>query len=201
MTRPAPPGKSKSPGGRPIVVVAVGLLAVAVAVAAARWGLPAKQDTPSPERWQWIVVHHSASDSGSAAVFDQWHRERGWKSLGYDFVIGNGAGSGDGQVEVGPRWEAQEEGAHTLTPSNRFNQHGIGICLVGDFSKPGHRPTRAQWAALVELCARLCREHDIAPDRILGHRDAQATEGRMTTECPGNLDLDALRRQVADRLR
>ncbi|GAH80957.1 unnamed protein product, partial [marine sediment metagenome] len=38
-----------------------------------------------PRPWRWIVIHHSASESGSAATFDQWHRARGWDELGYHF--------------------------------------------------------------------------------------------------------------------
>src|SRR5690349_17176054 len=41
----------------------------------------------APRAWKWIVIHHSASPSGSAAVFDREHRERGFDELGYDFVI------------------------------------------------------------------------------------------------------------------
>ena len=52
--------------------------------------------------WRWIVVHHSDTTTGGAAAFDKMHREKGWDELGYDFVIGNGSDTGDGQVEVGP---------------------------------------------------------------------------------------------------
>lgn len=147
--------------------------------------------------WQWVVIHHSATPGGNAAKFDTFHREqRGWNELGYDFVIGNGSDSRDGQVEVGPRWIAQRQGAHCLTPSGRFNKLGVGVCLVGDFEQT--QPTPAQWRSAVELVEFLCREYRIAPDHILGHRDAQATEGQPQTSCPGRLfDLGRFRRDVA----
>ena len=182
------------------------LLILVVATASAVAGLwwrarPSAAPPPPPgPQWQWIVVHHSAGPEGNAAVFDQWHRQRGWDELGYHFVIGNGHGSGDGQVEVGPRWAQQRAGAHCHTPSDRFNRHGIGVCLVGDFSKAGAHPTPAQRAALVDLCVARCRDQSIPPDHILGHRDAQTTEGRSTTECPGSLDIAGLRKEVAARL-
>ena len=54
-----------------------------------------------------------ASAGRGPAVIDKYHREgRGWESAGYHFVIGNGTGSPDGSIEVGPRWLAQEAGAH-----------------------------------------------------------------------------------------
>src|SRR4051812_41963676 len=30
----------------------------------------------APRKWQWIVIHHSATPSGSASVFDKMHREK-----------------------------------------------------------------------------------------------------------------------------
>jgi hypothetical protein len=152
-----------------------------------------------PDRaWAWIVVHHSGGAGGDAVKFDQFHREtRGWDELGYDFVIGNGTDTGDGQVQVGSRWLKQKQGAHCATPSRQFNEHGVGVCMVGNFEKDGKQPSRRQWASLVALCSFLCREYDIPVERIIGHRDGQAAEGPVTTECPGrNVNLIELRRQV-----
>src|SRR5262245_42419282 len=87
----------------------------------------------APRPWKWIVIHHSATPTGGAAVFDKMHRDKGWDELGYDFVIGNGTDSGNGQVEVGSRWPKQKWGAHAKTPNNEYNERGIGICLVGNF--------------------------------------------------------------------
>jgi N-acetyl-anhydromuramyl-L-alanine amidase AmpD len=131
--------------------------------------------------WRYIVIHHSASESGSAADFDRMQRlERHWDELGYHFVIGNGRGSADGRVEVGSRWIHQKWGAHCGgTPDNEYNNFGIGICLVGDFRQ--HSPTPAQLAALRELTLFLARRYQIPPERILGHGQAPGA----STECPG----------------
>jgi len=153
---------------------------------------------PAPEGlWQYIVIHHSASESGSAAAFDEYHRQvRGWGELGYHFVIGNGTGSGDGQVEVGPRWTRQRRGAHCQTASGRFNEHGIGICMVGNFENT--RPTAAQLAALDRLVRELMDRYRIPPQNVVSHSEALALDGEgRTTLCAGrNLDMDALRRSV-----
>src|SRR4051812_248280 len=37
--------------------------------------------------WRWIVIHHSASPSGSMAIFDKEHKAKGWDGVGYHFVI------------------------------------------------------------------------------------------------------------------
>lgn len=129
-------------------------------------------------RWQYIVIHHSAGENGGARAFDRAHRDRGWDEMGYHFVIGNGSESADGQVEVGSRWIKQKHGAHCKTPDNRYNEHGIGICLVGDFTH--HPPSRAQMYSLTRLIQFLSRECGIPADRITTH-------GAVThrTACPG----------------
>jgi hypothetical protein len=136
--------------------------------------------------WKWIVIHHSDTAVGSATSFDRYHRDvHHWKSLGYDFVIGNGHGSGDGEVEVGPRWVQQDVGAHAGVLE--FNERGIGICLVGDFQQG--RPSAAQLRSLAKLNAFLMRRYGISASHIIGHRDA-----KKTTNCPGrNLSIASVR--------
>ena len=144
-----------------------------------------------PRPWRWIVIHHSASESGSAAAFDQWHRARGWDELGYHFVITNGRGGDDGSVEVGSRWTKQKWGAHCKTPDNRYNDFGVGICLVGDFRKA--QPTAAQLASLRRLTRFLADRYGIDPANVIGHRDAPGA----ATVCPG----EKLSRHIRDVLR
>lgn len=131
--------------------------------------------------WRYIVIHHSASERGNAAVFNAEHKSRGWDGLGYHFVIDNGHGGPDGAVEVGYRWRGQRTGAHTgKTPGNAYNEQGIGICMVGDFT--GRMPSRAQLASLDRLVRYLCATYSIPASRVIGHRDAPNT----ATQCPGN---------------
>ncbi len=141
-------------------------------------------------RWTTIVIHHSATARGNASVFDKGHRDKGWDELGYHFVIGNGTGSGDGVVEVGSRWNRQKHGAHCKTPDNYFNEHGIGICLVGDFTKS--RPTPRQMASLERLVAFLADRCGIPPERVTTH---QAVTHK--TRCPGNFPIAMVRRSLA----
>lgn len=139
-------------------------------------------------RWQKIVIHHSATDRGSAKLFDKEHRAKGWDELGYHFVIGNGAGAGDGQIQVGSRWKKQKHGAHCKTPDNYYNDHGIGICLVGDFTKRG--PTARQLASLRHLVEFLCDRCGISAQGITSHSSVT-----HRTACPGkHFPLHAFRR-------
>jgi len=154
---------------------------------------PSQRDwvPPVPARpWRWIVIHHSATATGGAMAFDKMHRAKGWDELGYDFVIGNGTDTADGQVEVGSRWIKQKIGAHAKTADNRFNEYGVGICLVGNFDITN--PSPKQMRSVEKLCAFLMERYHITPDRIYGHGQTKRTD------CPGrNTDLAMIRQRAA----
>ena len=135
------------------------------------------------KNWTAIIVHHSATERGNAAIFDKDHRENhGWDGVGYDFVIGNGTDSGDGQVEVTFRWRQQITGAHCKTDNNWANEDGIGICLVGNFNN--YPPSDRQMQSLAELVRFLKRRYNISTSRIYGHG---TTPGARVTDCPGHM--------------
>jgi hypothetical protein len=135
------------------------------------------------KQWTAIIIHHSATEKGNVAIIDKWHRENnGWDGIGYDFVIGNGTDSGDGQVEVTYRWRQQITGAHCKTPDNWANEDGIGICLVGNFNDSP--PTPKQMQSLVKLTDFLQKRYRIPASRIYGHG---TTPGGHVTDCPGNM--------------
>ncbi len=152
-------------------------------------------------RWTTIVVHHSAAPQATPVSMHRYHLKLGWdRGLGYHFVIGNGTNYPDGQLYVGPRWRKQQTGAHCKTKAGRyagsmrsanyFNEHGIGICLIGNFEQT--RPTAAQMRTLRDLIAVLVREVGINPAHVYGH-------GEITgkTACPGRLiNMAALRRDL-----
>jgi len=133
------------------------------------------------KKWEAIIVHHSATRTGNAAIFDKKHREENhWEGVGYDFVIGNGSNSGDGQVEVTFRWRGQLTGAHCKTPNNWGNEKGIGICLVGNFDYT--TPTARQMQSLLKLVRFLQNRYRIPKSRVYGHK---STPGARVTDCPG----------------
>jgi len=144
-----------------------------------------------PRPWRWIVIHHSATDRGSAEIFDRAHRARGWDELGYHFVIDNGNGGRDGKIEVGSRWTKQKWGAHCKTPDNAYNDYGIGVCVVGRYTD--RLPSADQLGSLQKLVTYLSLKYDIAATAVIGHRDAPGT----ATECPG----DALHAYIHKALR
>ncbi|MBN1354490.1 MAG: N-acetylmuramoyl-L-alanine amidase [Candidatus Omnitrophica bacterium] len=129
-------------------------------------------------KWKYIIIHHSATDAGNSMQFNASHIQRGWKGVGYHFIIDNGTlGKDDGQIEMGPRWIKQQNGAHCK--AGDMNEKGIGVCLVGNFSKD--RPTRKQMQSLKYLVNKLRNYYKIPKNRIMGHGDVKGAK----TECPG----------------
>jgi len=134
------------------------------------------------KKWMAIVIHHSGTRTGNTAIFDKWHREGNhWEGVGYNFVIGNGTDSGNGEVEVTFRWRNQKTGAHCGgTRGNWANKNAIGICLVGNFNPTV--PTRQQMQSLVKLTRFLQNRYGIPKSRIYAHN---TTPRVPPTECPG----------------
>ncbi len=135
----------------------------------------------TPGRWTHLVIHHSGIEAGNAKSYDSGHRRRGMENgLAYHFVIGNGRDSGDGQIEVGSRWDQQLFGGHVRNAA--MNQHGIGICLVGNFEK--RTPGARQLASLHALL-----QHFRTGGGLPGNRVPQVTVHRWVdrnhTVCPG----------------
>jgi len=129
-------------------------------------------------KWKYIIIHHSATDEGNSLNFNKLHKRKGWAGIGYDFVIDNGTdGKRDGQIEVTPRWIKQEKGAHCR--ASDMNSKGIGICLVGNFSKK--TVSKTQLDALVYLVNILRKYYKIPEGRIMGHGQVPGAK----TECPG----------------
>ena len=134
-------------------------------------------------RWKYIVVHNSETRQGSARAFDYYHRNIRHmpNGLAYHFVIGNGTTTGDGEIEIGPRWTRQINGGHVH--SDYLNNIALGICLVGDFNRDV--PTRNQYAALDELINYL-RKRVGRVERRLSVVVAHKEINPVPTDCPGN---------------
>lgn len=130
-------------------------------------------------KWKYIIIHHSATDKGDAFAFYRMHLRRGfWNGLGYHFVIDNGTfGKADGQIEISPRWIKQQKGAHCK--ASGMNNIGIGICLVGNFSK--EEVSDKQLESLVYLVNILKKYYKIPNRNIIGHGYVPGA----ATECPG----------------
>ena len=111
-----------------------------------------------------IVIHCSSvrpHQRSSAKDIDGWHKDKGWKGIGYHFVVRR-----DGTVETGR--PLSEVGAHVVG----HNRYSIGICYEGGLDAAGEAAdtrTPEQVRALRELVERCHARFPRA--LILGHRD------------------------------
>lgn len=121
-----------------------------------------------------IVIHCSATRAGQdvhASDIDKWHKERGFKCIGYNYVIDL-----DGTVEIGR--PLTMDGAHCNTAGlsgRSYNKHSIGICIVGGLDKDGN-PADTRTDAQKLATSKLIYD-DLLPKypgirEIIGHRDA-----------------------------
>jgi hypothetical protein len=141
------------------------------------------QPSVAPRTWTTIVLHHSATRGGSVESIDAAHRNNRdssgnpWLGIGYHFVVGNGQSMADGEIRPTFRWQRQLPGAHCGTRDH--NEHGIGICLIGDFGQAV--PTARQMGAVTALLKSLATRYSIPRQRLHRHLDLQATL------CPGRM--------------
>jgi hypothetical protein len=84
--------------------------------------------------------------------------------LGDHFVIGNGDGCVDGELQVGQRWSDQ---LAPLPPAGASDIDGkcISVCLVGDFDHTV--PTPTQLKRLTQLIQTLQGRLQIPSDRVM----------------------------------
>lgn len=112
-----------------------------------------------------IIVHCSATPEGrdyTVNDIDRWHKKRGFKCIGYHYVIYR-----DGSIHGGR--DVNRIGAHCLN----HNRHSIGVCYIGGMDAQNKRAkdtrTDAQRAALLALLKHLKKQFPNAT--IHGHRD------------------------------
>ena len=136
-----------------------------------------------PNRWKYIVVHHSAGDYGNIEFLQKVHRERQKydpiNAIPYHYIIGNGNGLGLGEIASDWRWENNIWGAHVSANNMDRNFRGIGICLIGNFEK--YEVPKEQYDALVTLTKSLMSRYSIAVNDVSGHGHTH----REYTKCPG----------------
>lgn len=118
-----------------------------------------------PHPWKAIVIHDSGSLSGSSRTINEAHEKAGRGGLGYHFVVNNGNGQDDGLIELGFRWQRQFAGSYVEGQNaDWFNQHAIGICLIGDADR--RRFTESQLRELIWLVQQLQAKFNIPADAV-----------------------------------
>lgn len=114
-----------------------------------------------------IIVHCTATRAGreyGLGDVDRWHRARGWKGIGYHYLVGLKGELWSGRPEA-------EAGAHCTG----HNARSIGVCYVGGLDgegRPADTRTEAQKRTLLTLLRGLRRRFPQAA--IHSHRDFAA---------------------------
>ncbi len=114
-----------------------------------------------------IIIHCSATPEGvevSTATIDDWHKQRGWRGIGYHYVV-----LLDGTIEYGR--SIYKTGAHV----KNHNKGSIGICYIGgldDHLDPKDTRTEEQKESLLLLLKTLKKMHPEAT--IHGHNEFSA---------------------------
>ena len=177
---------------RPLVVAAALAAALGLTAGLLAWASPsplapdavgrllATSDSPTPSggvfepvfetarpvvagRWRKIYVHQSGTAGGDAATLADAAAVWGVSGPADHFVIGNGQGAGDGEVQFTPRWDEQRPAAPPAAGAG-VDAACVSVCLVGDFDRG--RPSEAQLARLRGLLSALCRRLDIPPANV-----------------------------------
>lgn len=91
-------------------------------------------------RWTQIFIHQSRTRGGNAVTLGQPD------GMGDHFLIGNGIECGDGEIQIGRRWSAQQVAKPV---GAQVGEGCISICLVGDLDQTA--PTEAQLVRLEQL--------------------------------------------------
>jgi N-acetylmuramoyl-L-alanine amidase len=111
-----------------------------------------------------IIVHCTATKEGqtvTVADVTKWHKTRGFRTIGYHYLIGLN----------GERWHGRPEieiGAHC----EGHNANSIGVCYVGGLDatlKPKDTRTMPQKMALMAILKELKQKYPQAT--IHGHRE------------------------------
>lgn len=127
-------------------------------------------DVPvTTSRWKYIYVHHSRTISGSATTL-----ATSADGANDHFVIGNGDGCVDGEIQLGQRWNKQIA-ASPPVGAKEIDPDCISICLVGDFDHAA--PTPAQLSRLTQLVSAIQTRLHIRGKNVIQLEQSGAATG------------------------
>lgn len=116
------------------------------------------QVSVDPNRWQYLYIHHSKTAGGNALLLGN-----GPEGVGDHFIIGNGEGLVDGELQISQLWNHQQS---AISPAGnlKVQPNCISICLVGDFDRKP--PTPMQLGRLGQLVQALQARSRIPAARV-----------------------------------
>ncbi|MFE2147350.1 peptidoglycan recognition family protein [Streptomyces sp. NPDC059456] len=173
----------------------------------ATWGARAASEAVvilanRPER---IIVHHTATLNVTdysqqrafalARAIQTYHMDaQGWIDTGQHFTVSRGAFLLEGRHNS---LAEHRTGTRQVRAAHCVGQNTVSIGIENEGTYMTEDPPAAQFAALADLCAHVCRQYGLPASEIYGHRDFNSTS------CPGDrlyALLPTLRKNVATLL-
>lgn len=153
-------------------------------ISTAEWGAitPASHLQTLNERPSYLVIHHTTTpnvtDGSREAALDlarrvqNGHIGQGWGDSGQHFTMSRGGHILEARHGSKNALEAGETfmlGIHALG----FNAYALGIECEGNYMV--NPPPQSLYEGLVHLCAYICQQYELPPQRIIGHRELVKT--------------------------
>lgn len=114
-----------------------------------------------PGNWKVIIIHHSETPDESLSRTAARYTAMGFKGIPFHFIVHS-----NGSVEATSAWKLQVPVPQTMD-RDYFNAVSIGICVMGDFSRSGSRPSSGQISGLIRLTRNLMDTFRIKKVRVL----------------------------------
>ncbi len=116
----------------------------------------------SPDRWSRIDVYYSGTRAGNIGQLASMQGLLSPKDINCHFVVCNGLGGSDGQIQPSEKWQRQ----WSVIPQRnwRGSERTIRICVVADGETT--LPTNSQIRKIDELVQHMARTFNITPESI-----------------------------------
>lgn len=116
----------------------------------------------TPGRWKHIEIYYSGTKAGNIEQLASLSGLTGPEDINCHFVICNGLGGSDGQIQTTERWQRQ----WSIVPAGTWYGSGqtIRICVIANAQIAP--PTDFQVKRTDALAEGLCRKFDIKPQFV-----------------------------------
>ncbi len=120
------------------------------------------QTTQSPHRWNCIEIYYSNTKAGNLEQLASLNGLTSPEDINCHFVICNGLGAGDGQIQSTEKWQRQ----WSIVPGQTWygSSQTIRICVIAGGESV--RPTNLQLKRTETLVETLSRKFNIQPEHI-----------------------------------
>ena len=117
--------------------------------------------------WDCIEIYYSGTQSGNIQQVSFLCGFANPDDINCHFVICNGLGGTDGQIQPTERWQAQQPVNREWLnhePQAHSSERTIFICIIADYEST--RPTASQIKTTQALVRELCSRFGIAPEAV-----------------------------------